>query len=177
MHILRWKKVFLRKVLSAGVQGPKGPGSTRVLGALWCSLSLINVELSHSRGGGGKGKKKKKKTYFCRKKRTAVFPFKNRTKYGKNVLVGRSDYSHNQLDYNESYTILQTYVVWRFNKNILFYKMKTRSHQWNQLRSRSWRTEWCWAHDWSSSLSILWTVLSEIHWLPSPCKDHLYVDK
>ena len=48
MHILRWKKVFLRarahherEVLSAGVQGPKGPGSTRVLGALWCNLSLI----------------------------------------------------------------------------------------------------------------------------------------
>ena len=30
-----------REVLSAGVQGPKGPGSTRVLGALWCNLSLI----------------------------------------------------------------------------------------------------------------------------------------
>ena len=30
-----------REVLSAGVQGPlKGPG-TRVLGALWCNLSLI----------------------------------------------------------------------------------------------------------------------------------------
>ena len=31
-----------REVLSAGVQGPlKGPGSTQVLGALWCNLSLI----------------------------------------------------------------------------------------------------------------------------------------
>ena len=31
-----------REGLSAGVQGPlKGPGSTRVLGALWCNLSLI----------------------------------------------------------------------------------------------------------------------------------------
>ena len=31
-----------REVLSAGVQGPlKGPGSTRVLGALWGNLSLI----------------------------------------------------------------------------------------------------------------------------------------
>ena len=32
-----------------------------------------------------------KQTYFCRKKRTAVFSFKKRTKYGKNVLVGSSD--------------------------------------------------------------------------------------
>ena len=30
------------EVLSAGVQGPlKGPGSTQVLGALWCNISLI----------------------------------------------------------------------------------------------------------------------------------------
>ena len=43
-----WKKYFCggarmheREVISAGVQGPKGPGSTRILGALWCNLSLI----------------------------------------------------------------------------------------------------------------------------------------
>ena len=35
-------------------------------------------------------KSKLKNTYFCRKKRTAVFSFKKRTKYGKNVLVGSS---------------------------------------------------------------------------------------
>ena len=74
-----------REVLSAGVQGPKGPGSTQVLGALWCNLSLIfehyysktdhvfinnvcNVELSLSRGGGG-GRKKRRKRKKWRKKR------------------------------------------------------------------------------------------------------------
>ena len=47
-NILRWKKVFLRAERASrarspfgGVQGPKGPGSTQVLGALWCNLSLI----------------------------------------------------------------------------------------------------------------------------------------
>ena len=70
---------------------------------------------------------------------------------------------------------VHVYVVYDFYFFIT--NMKTRFYQWNQLQSRSWRTEWCWAHDWSSSLSILWTVLSEIHWLPSPCRDHLYVDK
>ena len=34
-----------------------------------------------------KKKKKKFKTYFGGKKRTAVFSFKKRTKYGKNVLL------------------------------------------------------------------------------------------
>ena len=39
-----------RKVLSAGVQGPlKGPGSTQVLGALWCNLSLIFLTLNYSK--------------------------------------------------------------------------------------------------------------------------------
>ena len=77
---------------------------------------MCNVELSLSRGKKRKEKKRKEKkkkkrkrkkkrkerkkkkktqflkTYFCRKKRTAVFPFKKRTKYDKNVLVGRSAY-------------------------------------------------------------------------------------
>ena len=57
---------------------------------LWPSFhniyNVCNVELSLWK----KKKKKNWKTYFCRKKRTAVFPFKKRTKYSKNVLVGSS---------------------------------------------------------------------------------------
>ena len=108
----------IHEVLSDRTLGPaiKGPGNTQVLGALWCNLRLFvtgsfkssdqvlhninnvcNVELSLSsimRGGGGGKKKKKKnlKTYFGGKKHTAVFSFKKRTKYGKNVLVGISAY-------------------------------------------------------------------------------------
>ena len=59
---------------------------------------MCNVELSLSSIKKKKKKKKKKieknrkkkKTYFGGKKRTAVFSFKKRTKYGKNVLVGIS---------------------------------------------------------------------------------------
>ena len=76
-----------------------------IIQKLWPSFhniyNVCNVELSLS---GLKKKKKKKKnwkTYFCRKKRTAVFPFKKRTKYGKNVLVGSSDVKRENLEEKE----------------------------------------------------------------------------
>ena len=46
--------------------------------------------------------------YLCRKKRTAVFPFKKRTKHGKNVLVGRSVL----VVYNQVTTILLVYNMY-----------------------------------------------------------------
>ena len=54
----------------------------------------MRVHFRTSISGEKKKKKKKKrnlqKRIFARKKRTAVFSFKKRTKYGKNVLVGSS---------------------------------------------------------------------------------------
>ena len=50
----------------------------------------MHVNFRTSKKKKKKKQRKNKQKYFCRKKRTAVFSFKKRTKYGKNVLVGSS---------------------------------------------------------------------------------------
>ena len=76
------------------------------------------------------------KTYFCRKKRTAVFSFKKRTKYGKNVLLGSS-------------------ATWLLT--IYYWDVRARMHQTSNTdrQTNKWKDE-CLPLSLSCSLCAIW---------------------